>query len=539
VTDEGAGNTGPRVLVPEKIADAGVALLRVAGIVVDERPGLSADELMAIIKDYEGLIVRSATKVTKDVIDAGERLQVVGRAGIGVDNVDVDAATRRGIVVLNTPQGNIVSTAEHTVALILALAKRIPAANASLKSGEWAKSKFMGTELQDKTLGIIGFGRVGTLVAQRCHGFGMHVIARDQFVAPQRFQRAGVEQVELDELLERADVISMHVVLTPETRHMIGEAELEKCRPGVLIVNASRGGVVDEDALARAIKAGKVGGAGLDVFESEPLKASPLFDLDEVVVTPHIAGQTSDAQDKAGVIAAEQVLLALRGEFVPNAVNLDASGELSEFLRPFLPLASKLGRLAGALAGDKVSEIEVSYLGQVGEEDTRVLTLSVLRGYLQPALHEPVTYVNAPILAADRGIGYAERKSAAPEEYLNLVRVTVRREGTPVTVAGILARKANVSQLVEVDGRTLAIDFSRYMVLIRYEDRPGVIHKMSGPLAAAGIGIKNMHVGEPPPGEKEAISVLSVDKPIPSDVFEQMIEAAGITSGRFVSLDGD
>jgi D-3-phosphoglycerate dehydrogenase len=533
------GRNPQKVLVPEKIADAGVALLRDAGIVVDERSGLSAEELVHVIKDYDGLIVRSATKVTKDVIDAGERLQVVGRAGIGVDNVDVDAATRRGIVVLNTPQGNIVSTAEHTVALILALAKRIPAANESLKSGRWEKSKFMGTELQDKTLGIIGFGRVGTLVAQRCHALGMHVIARDQFVSAQRFQRAGVEQVELEELLERADVISLHVVLTPETKHMLGEAELERCKTGVLIVNASRGGVIDEDALARAIKAGKVGGAGLDVFETEPITSSPLFDLPEVVVTPHIAGQTSDAQDKAGVIAAEQVLLALRGEFVPNAVNLDASGELSEFLRPYLPLASKLGRLAGVLAGENVNEIEVSYLGQVGEEDTRVLTLSVLRGFLQPALHEPVTYVNAPILAADRGIGYMELKSAAPEEYLNLLRVTVRREGIPVTVGGILTRKANIPHLVEVDGRTLGIDFSKYMAFFRYADKPGVVHKMSGPLADASISIKNMYVGEPPADGEDAILVLSVDKPIPSDVFDGMMQAAGIASGRFVSLDGD
>ncbi len=529
----------PRVLISEKIADAGVALLVDAGIDVDVRTGMSAEELLATIGDYNGLIVRSATLVTKEVIDAGERLQVVGRAGIGVDNVDVDAATRRGIVVLNTPQGNIVSTAEHTVGLILALAKKIPAADASLRSGRWEKSKFVGIELQDKTLGIIGFGRVGTLVAQRCHALGMHVIARDQFVSAQRFQRAGVEQVELDELLERADVISLHVVMTPDTKHMLGETELERCKPGVLIVNASRGGVIDEDALARAIKAGRVGGAGLDVFETEPLTASPLFDLPEVVITPHIAGQTADAQDKSGVIAAEQVLLALRGEFVPNAVNLDASGELSEFLRPYLTLASKLGRLAGALAGEKVTEIEVAYLGQVGEEDTRVLTLSVLRGFLQPALHEPVTYVNAPILAADRGIGYTERKSAAPEEYLNLVRVTVRREDQAVSVGGILTRKANIAHLVEVDGRTLGIDFSRYMALFRYGDKPGVVHNISGPLAEAGISIKNMYVGEPPASGEDAILVLSVDAPIPTDVFDEMMRAAGIASGRFVSLDGD
>lgn len=531
--------TTPRVLVTEKISDAGVALLRDAGIEVDVRTGLEPGELVEAVGDYDGLIVRSATKVTNDVIDAGRRLKVVGRAGIGVDNVDIDAATRRGIVVVNTPQGNIISTAEHTLALILALARRIPAAHASLASGRWEKSKFTGVELQDKTLGIIGFGRVGTLVAQRCHALGMKVIARDQFISPQRFARTGVEQVELDELLERADVISLHVTMSPDNKHMIGEAALERCKPGVLIVNASRGGVIDEDALARAIKAGRVGGAGLDVFESEPLTASPLFDLPEVIVTPHIAGQTAEAQDRSGVIAAEQVLLALSGDFVPNAVNLDASGELSEFLRPFLPLATKLGRLMGGLAGEKVSDLEVSYQGQVAEEDTRVLTLSALRGFLQPAVHEPVTYVNAPILAADRGIGYSERKSKESDDFVNLVRVTAHRAGGTVTVAGTLARKANESHLVEVDGRSLAIDFSRYMAFFRYADKPGVVHKMSGPLAEAGISIKNMYVGEPPSSGGDAILVLSVDRPISPDVFEEMMRAADITSGRFVSLDGD
>ncbi len=531
--DEGV----PRVLITEEIADAGVALLCDAGIAVDVRTDLSHADLLGVVGSYEGLIVRSATKVTKEVIEAGERLKVVGRAGIGVDNVDVPAATRRGIVVLNTPQGNIVSTAEHTVALILALAKKIPAAHASLTSGRWEKSKFVGLELQDKTLGIIGFGRVGTLVAQRCHALGMKVIARDQFISPQRFARTGVEQVELDELLERSDVISLHVTMSAENKHMIGEAELDRCKPGVLIVNASRGGVIDEDALARAIKAGRIGGAGLDVFESEPVTASPLFDLPEVVVTPHIAGQTADAQDKAGVIAAEQVLLALHGEFVPNAVNLDASGELSEFLRPFLPLASTLGRLTGVLAGEKVSDIEVSYQGQIGEEDTRVLTLSVLRGFLQPALHEPVTYVNAPVLAADRGIGYGEKKSATSEDYVNLVRVTAIREGRPVTVAGTLTGKANEPHLVEVDGRGLGIEFSRYMAFFRYEDKPGVVHRLTGPLADAGISIKNAFVGEPPADGQDAILVLSVDAPIPQPVFDEMMKAAGIASGRFVSLD--
>lgn len=528
-----------RVLVTETIADAGIALLRDAGVDVDVHTDLSAADLLKEIGSYHGLLVRSATKVTKELIDAGTTLQVVGRAGIGVDNVDVEAATRRGIVVANAPQGNILSTAEHTIGLVLALARKIPQAHGSLTSGTWEKKAFIGTELHDKVLGIVGLGRVGTLVAQRMHAFGMKIIARDPYISPQRASRLGIDLVDLDELFARSDVITLHAVKTPETYHMIAEPELARCKPGVLIVNASRGGLIDEEALAIAIKSGKVGGAALDVFESEPMTSSPLFDLEGVVVTPHLAGSTAEAQDKAGVIAAEQVLLALRGDFVPNAVNLEAGGELPDFVRPFLSLATNLGRLVGALAGEGVGEVEAAYQGQIGEEDTRVLTLSALRGFLQPNVHEPVTYVNAPILAADRGINYGERTSTVSEDYVNVVRVTARRERGDVTVAGILAGKTNEPRLVEIDGRTLEIAFSRYMTFFRYEDRPGVVHKMSGPLAEAGISIKNMFIGEPPSAGEDAILVFSVDAPIPQDVFDEMMRTAGIASGRFVSLDGD
>ena len=527
-----------RVLVTEPIADAGVALLRDAGIVVDEKAGLTPDDLIDAIGEYDGLIVRSATKVTRDVIDAGDRLKVVGRAGIGVDNVDVDAATRRGIVVVNTPQGNITSTAEHAVGLILSVARKIPQMHGALAAGRWEKKGYQGRELNGKTLGILGLGRVGALVAQRCHALGMNVIARDPYIAPQRAQRMGIELVELDELLERADVITLHVVKTPETTHMIGDAELEKCKPGVIIVNVSRGGVIDEDALARALKSGHVGGAGLDVFEEEPITSSPLFDLDNVVVTPHIAGQTSEAQDKAGVIAAEQVLLALRGDFVPNAVNLEAGAELPDFVRPFLDMARKLGRLVAALAGEGVSSLDVTYQGQIAEEDTRVVTLSALRGFLQAGIHEPVTYINAPVLASERGIEYTEKKTTETGDYTNLVRLTTARGDRTVTVAGTLAGRRNEPRLVEIDDVTIEVSLTPYMGFFRYEDRPGVVHKLSGILADNAINIAFMQVGRSGPGE-EAIMALAVDSPIPAAALQDMIKAAEITSGRFVSLDGD
>jgi D-3-phosphoglycerate dehydrogenase len=524
-----------KVLISDKMDPKAAAIFRERGIEVDEIAGQSPDELKGIIGGYDGLAIRSSTKVTRDLLDAATNLKVVGRAGIGVDNVDVDAATRKGIVVANAPQGNILSTAEHTIGLILALVRRIPQAHGELVRGNWEKKRFMGAELHDKTLGIIGLGRVGTLVAQRMHAFGMKIIANDPYISPQRAARLGIDLVDTDELLTRADVITVHTVKTPETYHMLSTPEFERCKPGVVIVNASRGGVIDETALAQAIKDGKIGGAALDVFETEPTTSSPLFELDQVVVTPHLAGSTAEAQDKAGIIAAEQVLLALRGEFVPNAVNLEAGGELPEFVRPFLDLATKLGRLSAALAGGAVSELEVTYNGQIAEEDTRVITLSALRGFLQAGVHEPVTYVNAPVLAQDRGLAYSERNSTVPADYTNLIRVSAIRDDRTVTVAGTLSGRKNEARLVEIDDVSIEVSLTPYMAFFRYEDKPGIVHKLSGILAENGINIAFMQVGRSGPGG-EAIMALAVDSEVDAPVLQQMIEAADITSGRFVSL---
>lgn len=527
-----------RVLVTEAIADGAVAILEAGGLEVDVRAGLDHSALLEIIGDYDALIIRSATKVVADLIEAGNRLQVIGRAGIGVDNVDVDAATRRGIVVVNAPQGNILSTAEHAIALLLSVARQIPQAHASLSAGKWDKKSFNGVELHDKVLGIVGLGRIGSLVAQRCLAFGMKVIARDQFVSPQRFAQVGVEAVEMDELLERSDVITLHVTMSPENVHMIGASELARCKPGVIIVNASRGGVIDEDALAEALRSGHVGGAALDVFEKEPLTSSPLFGLPNCVVTPHIASATSEAQDKAGTIVAAQVVSALRGELVAHAVNIQAGGELPEQVRPYVDLSNKLGRLARALAVDAVDSVEVDYHGQIASHDTRVLTLSALRGFLQPSVNEPVTFVNAPLLASDRGLDYSEKKSSGQISHSSLVRVTARTGERTVTVAATLAGLSNEARLVEVDGRSLEIPLCGFMAFFRYDDRPGVVWKVSGPLAKAQINIKNMVVAEPAEAGGQAVMALAVDGPIPADVFEDAKQAAGISSGRFVVLEG-
>lgn len=520
-----------RVLVTEALAEPAIQAMKEADVEVDVRFGLSPDQILEVIGEYEGLIVRSATKVTAHVIEAGTKLKVVGRAGIGVDNVDVETATRRGVVVLNAPQGNIISTAEHTVGLLLALARQIPRAHSALIAGRWEKSKLVGTELHDKTLGIIGLGRVGTLVTQRLHSFGMRIIACDPPLPPQRFVRLGVERVDYDELFARSDVISIHVTAAPENNNLIDESALRKMKPGVLILNTSRP-VIDEVALARAIKEGHVGGAAIDVFGTEPLTSSPLFELPQVVVTPHIAGQTAEAQDKASMIVAEQVVLALRGEFVPNAVNVAA--ELPESLKDFIPLAEKLGTLACALSRSAATEVEVTYRGRVAEEDTRILTLAVLRKFLQPTVLEPVTYVNAKVIASDRGLEVSEQSAGQASDYLNLVRVTVRGD-VPVSVAGTLLGPRNEPRLVEVDGVPIEVTLTPHMAFFRYEDKPGVVHRLTGPLSESDINIAGMQVGRDERGG-EAILALSVDSEIPQDVFDQALRVAGIAHGKFVAL---
>ncbi|HMK62748.1 MAG TPA: phosphoglycerate dehydrogenase, partial [Acidimicrobiales bacterium] len=392
-----------RVLVPEKLAERGLAILRAAGHEVDMRLELTPEQLLTALSGAQALIVRSATQVTDAVLRAGTDLVVVGRAGIGLDNVDVEAATRRGVMVVNAPQSNILSAAEHAVALLLAQARNIPQAHAALVAGKWERSKWEGVELHGKTLGVVGLGRIGALVAQRALAFGMRLCAYDPYVSAERARQMGVELMSLEELMAESDFVTIHLPKTAETAGLINADVLAKAKPGVRIVNAARGGIVDEVALAEALRSGQVGGAALDVFASEPCTDSPLFALPNVVATPHLGASTHEAQDKAGVTIAEQVNLALAGDFVPFAVNVAAT-EVSEAVRPFLPMAEQLGRCFACLNDGIPDRLDVEYQGGLAGANTAILTLAVLKGLFAAGTEEPVSYVNAPQLADERGL---------------------------------------------------------------------------------------------------------------------------------------
>src|SRR5438552_802214 len=460
----------PRVLVTERIAEGGLARLGAAGHEVDVRLGLSPDELLEAVPGVDALIIRSETKVTAEVLEAGADLVVVGRAGIGLDNVDVAAATRRGVMVVNAPQSNILSAAEHTMALLLAQARNIPQAHTALKAGKWERARWEGVELHGKVLGVVGLGRVGALVAQRALSFGMRLAAYDPYVSRERARHMGVELMDLEELVRRADFLTIHLPKTPETMGIIGKELLAQAKRGIRIVNTARGGIVDEDALAWAVGEGIVAGAGLDVFAEEPTTSSPLFELDTVVVTPHLGASTREAQDKAGDTIAEQVLLALGGDFVPFAVNV-AAAEASETVRPFLPLAERLGTIYASLAEGVPSSLEVAYEGQLADYDTRILTLAVLKGLLGAGSDEPVSYVNAPQLATERGVEVRETKTSTAQDYVNLV--TLR--GGEHSIAGTLAGLKSEPRIVMVDEHSIDVPPARHMLIVRNEDRPGML----------------------------------------------------------------
>jgi len=513
-----------RILVTEKIADAGLERLRQAGHDVDLQLDLTPETLLEAVKGAHALIIRSATKVTPEVLAAGRDLVVVGRAGIGLDNVDVDAATGQGVMVVNAPQSNILTTAEHTMAMLLAQARNIPQAHAALVAGRWERSQWEGVELADKTLGIVGLGRIGKLVAQRALAFGMKVIAHDPFVAPERAKQISVDLVGLDELVEHSDFLTLHVVKTPETLGMIGKDLLARAKPGLRIVNVSRGGVIDEDALAEAIRDGRIGGAAIDVFATEPTTSSPLFELPQVVVTPHLGASTAEAQDKAGDTIAEMVGLALAGEFVPFAVNVSAA-EASSTVRPFLPLAERLGELYGALAAGVPDVLEVSYEGQLADSDTRILTLSLLKGVFGRVSEEPVSYVNAPRLAAERGVEVRESSTVTSHEYINLV--TIR--GGQHSLGGTLVGLKGEPRIVMVDDHSVDVPPADHMLVVRNEDVPGMIAAVTRELGDAGINIDDMHLGRSPEGTA-ALMVLATHVAVPEGVQAAIAAVPGVVS---------
>ena len=524
-----------RILVTEKIADGGLDRLREAGHEVDLQLDLTPEQLLTAIPGAHALIIRSATTVTADVLAAGQDLVVVGRAGIGLDNVDTEAATTQGVMVVNAPQSNILTTAEHTMAMLLSQARNIPQAHAALVAGRWERSKWEGVELADKTLGIVGLGRIGKLVAQRALAFGMKVVAHDPYVAPDRARQINVELLELDELGARADFLTLHVVKTPETLGMIGEDLLAKAKPNLRIVNVSRGGVIDEAALAAAIRDGRIGGAAIDVFASEPTTESPLFGLANVVVTPHLGASTVEAQDKAGQTIAEQVVLGLRGEFVPYAVNL-AAKEASATVQPYLPLAERLGRLFMVLAGGAVETLDIAYEGEIADYDCRVLTLSVLKGALGVIVDEPVSFVNAPQLAQARGVVVRESMSSSALDYVNLVTLRGRVDDRDIHVAGTIFGKRDAMRVVGILDHTVDIPPSGHLLVARNSDTPGMIGRVATAVGNAGINIDDMDVGTNASGEA-ALMVLSTDRAVPAAVVEEIRATPGVLDAKAIDLD--
>jgi len=517
-----------RILVTEKIADGGLQQLRDDGHVVDVRLGLTPAELVEVVPGAAALIIRSATQVTREVLEAGIELVVVGRAGIGLDNVDVNAATDRGVMVVNAPQSNILSAAEHTMALLLAQARNIPQAHAALVEGRWERSRWEGVELSDKTLGVVGLGRIGKLVAQRAHAFGMRLVAHDPFVSDERGRQLGVELMTLDRLIEVSDFVTLHVAKTPETVGLIGKDLLARARPGIRIINVARGGIVDEAALAEAIRVGHVGGAALDVFSAEPTTESPLFGLPEVVVTPHLGASTREAQDKAGDTIAEQVALALAGAFVPFAVNVSAA-EASETVRHFLPLAERLGAIYTSLAEKLPNALEIEYAGQIADSDTRILTLSVLKGVFGGVTDEPVSYVNAPRIAAERGVEVRDTSTATAHDYVNLISIRGGDHGIGGTLVGLRGEP----RIVMLDGHTIDLPPASHMLVVRNDDRPGMIAHVAGVLSEAGINIDDMHLGRSDRGAA-ALQVIATDRAVPPEVQHVIRRGEGIVSVRAV-----
>ncbi len=525
-----------KVLIKEKIADAGVELLR-ANFEVDLGLEMSDEELREAIDAYDAILIRSATKLTAELIERADRLKVIGRAGTGVDNVDIPAATRRGIVVANAPESNSVAAAEHTLALMLALFRYIPQAHASLVEGRWDRSHFKGAELYGKTLGVIGFGRIGQLVAKRAQGFEMEVVAFDKFVSAERFRELGVEgMASAEEVFKRADVVTLHVPKTPETVNLIDSAAIAAMVDGVRIVNCARGELVDLDALLAGLESGKVAGAALDVFPSEPFTEHPIFARSDVVVTPHLGASTAEAQDRAGVVTAEQVSAALSGGVVTNAVNIAAvRPEEMEALAPFVPLCEKLGRLAQGLGGGSVDRVIAEFRGRIATHDTRLLGIAVLVGILSGNTEEPVNLVNAPQMAEERGIELVETKDSSAEDFTELVTIRLLSGGEEVEVSGTGVGPRNVPYLVSVWGESFYLPFAEHLAVLRYADQPGMIGRVGTAFGEEGVNIISAAVGAEAGGER-AVMALTTDAAVHRKTIEKILQLDGFSVGRSVDL---
>ena len=524
-----------RVLVTDSLAPQGLRVLEQApGLEVVDAPGLSPGDLLEAIRDVDGLVIRSGTKVTGDVIEAGTRLKVIGRAGIGVDNVDVPAATQRGIVVVNTPEGNNVTTAEHAIALLIALARHVPQATASMKAGKWEKKKFQGMELFNRVLGVVGLGNIGRIVADRARGLGMRVIAADPHIPSDVAQKMDVELVSVDELLERADAITVHVPRTKETTGLLGREAFAKAKPGVLVINAARGGIVDEDALLEALDEGRVGGAALDVFIEEPPPAEhPLLVHDKVICTPHLGASTEQAQRNVSVAVAEQVRDFLLDGTVRNAVNVPSvSPELLEQVRPYLRLGEKLGRFQGQLCPGAIEEIEIEYAGEVAELRVAPITISVLKGLLE-SVSDRVNMVNAPVIAQERGIRVVETKSTRPMDFASAITTRVRGCMDRL-ISGALFH-GNQPRIVRIDDFMLEAIPEGPTVLIHNHDQPGVVGAIGACMGDAGLNISRMQLALVPE-RQEAAMLVNIDPAPPEEVMEQLRALPHVITAQLVDL---
>ncbi|MDJ0769323.1 MAG: phosphoglycerate dehydrogenase [Ilumatobacter sp.] len=512
------------ILVTEAIAEGGLDRLREAGHTVESRLGLGRHELLEAVAGVEALIIRSATQVDAELLAAGGDLLVVGRAGIGLDNVDVPAATERGVMVVNAPQSNIISAAEHTMALLLAQARNVPQAHAALVDGRWERSEWEGVELADKTLGIVGLGRIGKLVADRAKAFQMRLVAYDPFVSADRARQVGVELLPLDQVVQEADFLTIHLPKTPETAGLINRDLLVKAKPSMRVVNVARGGIVDERDLAECIRDGVIAGAALDVFDGEPITESPLFELSSVVVTPHLGASTREAQDKAGDAIADMVQLALRGDFVPWAVNVDAA-EANETIRPFLPLAETLGRLYGSLHGSLPDSFELCCQGEIAQYDTRIIGLAALKGFFGRISEDPVSYVNAPSMAKAAGVTMREVNCLDTDEYVNLI--TLRCDDH--SISGTLAGRRSEQRIVEIDDHGFDVPPAEHMLVITNDDRPGVIGTVGVLLGDAGVNIADMDVGRVE-SAGTAVMLLAITAPMPAPLVDELRSSPGILS---------
>jgi D-3-phosphoglycerate dehydrogenase len=531
--------------VAEKIGQSGIDLLR-EHFDVDVGADWSAEELDARIGDYDGILIRSATQLDRGLLGKAKRLRAVGRAGVGVDNVDVDAATKRGIVVANAPQSNVITAAEHTMALLLALARNVPQAYASLTSGRWERSKFSGVELYEKTLGILVFGRIGQLVAQRARGFNMKVVAFDPIVGAERYRELGVEKADSsDEVYAVADFLTLHLPKTAETDGWLNAAALASCKDGVRILNVARGSLVVDEDLQAALDSGKVAGAALDVFRSEPVTEHPLFGYPNVIVTPHLGASTAEATDRAGYQAAEQVVAALTGGVVTSAVNVPAiPPEDVEVLGPYVPLCTGLGRIAIALAvaeGTSVDRVQTDFFGRLAERDTRLLAIEVLLGALAGHTEEDVNAVNAPAVAEGRGIRVVETKHSAARDYTDLVRVEVTAGRSTVRVAGTLIGRRNRPHLIEAWGQRFDVQLEKHVTLFRYQDLPGMLGRVGTAFGQHGVNIVSAAVGrqpeEDPSGDgRLAAMVITTTAPVPQEVVDEIVRSDGFVAGQTVAL---